>query len=73
MQKILAAMALTFGIVFCVGLLLGPIRVLWLEPGLGPLLTVVLEMPLLLSLVYAASLVAFAAMPALVNRESFLR
>ena len=134
MQKILAAMALYFGIVFCVGFLLGPIRVFWLEPGLGQLLAVVLEMPFLLTamavaarwsprkagmdlgigpliamglgalalvlaadfsvgtwlrgltvlqqiqhfstpqgLLYAASLAAFAAMPALVNRGSLRR
>lgn len=55
MQKILAEMALYFGIVFCVGFLLGPIRVLWLEPRLGALLAVVLEMPLLLTAMAVAA------------------
>ena len=125
-----AAALLYFALVFATGFLLGPVRVLWLEPKLGPFLAVLCEVPFLLAamafaarwvprvvslerepqsliamglgalallqaadivvgvglrgltltaqvaqfatpqgLVYAAALVAFAAMPVLVNRR----
>src|SRR5574338_1423904 len=47
--RILAAAALYFVLVFAVGLLLGPIRVLWLEPVLGPTIAVLCETPLLIA------------------------
>lgn len=47
-MRVVAAAAIYFGIVFAVGLTLGPIRVLWLEPVLGPTLAVLCETPFLL-------------------------
>ena len=128
-MRILISATLYFAIVFGIGLLLGPIRVVWLEPWLGKVTAVLCELPFLLGamilsarsipkriglnknlgslaamgigalvlqqiadfavgiglrglvpseqlaflvtpagLIYVASLVAFAAMPALVNR-----
>lgn len=43
------AAAIYFAIVFAVGFVLGPIRVLWLEPWLGKTLAVLAEMPFLLA------------------------
>lgn len=45
--RVLHAAALYFALVFAVGLMLGPPRVLWLEPWLGKTLAVLLEAPLL--------------------------
>jgi len=45
--RILTASAIYFAIVFAVGLILGPIRVLWIEPWLGATLAVLCEAPLL--------------------------
>jgi hypothetical protein len=47
-MRILRSAALYFIIVFAVGFLLGPIRVLWLEPRLGPTLAALCEAPFLL-------------------------
>ena len=47
--RLLIASGGYFGVVFAVGLLLGPIRVLWLEPWLGATLAVLCEMPFLLA------------------------
>jgi hypothetical protein len=47
-RRILAAATLYFAMVFAVGLVLGPARVLWLEPYLGAPLAVLCETPLLL-------------------------
>lgn len=44
-----------FAIVFGAGFLLGPIRVLLLEPSLGPLSAVALEAPFLLAVMIAAA------------------
>jgi hypothetical protein len=55
MGKIAAATALYFGLVFGTGFLLGPIRVLLLEPRLGAFWAVALEMPLLLIVMVAAA------------------
>jgi len=48
MGKTIVTIALYFGIVFGAGFVLGPIRVLWLEPWLGALASVAIEVPLLL-------------------------
>ncbi len=47
-MKVIISAALYFAIVFAVGFVLGPIRVLWLEPPLGPTLAVLCELPFLL-------------------------
>lgn len=47
-MRILLAALLYFAIVFGVGLLLGPLRVLWLEPWLGRTIAVLCEAPVLL-------------------------
>lgn len=46
--RLLRAAGLYFAVVFAVGLLLGPPRVLWLEPWLGRTLAVLCEAPLLI-------------------------
>jgi hypothetical protein len=54
-MRIAAAAVLYFAVVFGVGFLLGPIRVLWLEPKLGPTGASLCEAPfLLLTMVVAA-------------------
>jgi hypothetical protein len=56
--KLFAAMLLYFAIVFGVGFLLGPIRVILIEPRLGSLAAVLIEVPLLLfAMVIVARLV----------------
>lgn len=47
-RHIVAAAALYFAAVFAVGVVLGPLRVLWLEPLVGPTIAVLCESPLLL-------------------------
>jgi len=47
-QPLLTAAALYFCMVFLVGALLGPLRVLWLEPWAGPTIAVLCEAPLLI-------------------------
>jgi hypothetical protein len=47
-MRIAAAAMLYFAVVFGVGFLLGPIRVLWLEPKLGPTIASLCEAPFLL-------------------------
>jgi hypothetical protein len=47
-QELLTAAALYFCMVFFVGALLGPFRVLWLEPWAGPTIAVLCEAPLLI-------------------------
>ena len=47
-RRVLSAAALYFVLVFAVGLLLGPARVLWLEPWFGRALAVLFEAPLLI-------------------------
>jgi hypothetical protein len=57
-MRIIAAAAPYFLIVFGVGFLLGPIRVLWLEPRLGETVATLCEAPFLLgAIVLAARLV----------------
>lgn len=47
-RRLLSAAAIYFVIVFAVGLILGPMRVLWLEPWLGRTLAVLCEAPFLI-------------------------
>jgi hypothetical protein len=54
MRIVIAAVAY-FAIVFAVGMALGPIRVLWLEPRLGPTLAVLIETPFLLAAMLIAA------------------
>jgi hypothetical protein len=55
MPRALAAAALYFAIVFAVGFILGPVRVLLLEPMVGNTFAVVIEAPFLLAaIVWAA-------------------
>jgi hypothetical protein len=63
--RILAAATLYFLIVFGVGFLLGPIRVFWLEPRIGPLAAVACETPFLL----AATVIAARAAPRVARLE----
>jgi hypothetical protein len=67
-MRIAAAAALYFAIVFSVGFLLGPIRVLWLEPRVGPVLAALSEAPFLL----AAMVVAARWVPRLVKLQQSL-
>ena len=54
-MRIAAAAILYFAIVFGVGLVLGPIRVLWLEPRVGPIVAVLCEAPFLVATMVVAS------------------
>ena len=54
-MRIAAAAALYFAIVFGAGFLLGPIRVLWLEPRVGPLAAVLCETPFILAVIITAA------------------
>jgi hypothetical protein len=54
-MRIAIAAVLYFAIVFGVGLALGPIRVLWLEPRLGATLAVLCEVPFLLAAMLGAA------------------
>jgi hypothetical protein len=54
-MRIVVAALLYFAIVFGVGMALGPIRVLWLEPRLGPTLAVLCEAPFLLAAMLMAA------------------
>ena len=49
------AAAIYFALVFAVGMLLGPPRVLWLEPWLGKTIAVLLEAPLLVAAMWFAA------------------
>jgi hypothetical protein len=54
-MRIVAAALLYCAIVFAVGLVLGPIRVLWLEPAIGPVAAELCEAPFLLAaMIFAA-------------------
>ena len=54
-MQIAAAAALYFAIVFSAGFLLGAIRVLWLEPRVGPIVAVLCEAPCILTVIVAAA------------------
>ena len=62
-MRITQAIFLYFGMVFGVGFLLGPIRVLWLEPRLGPIIATACEAPFLL----IAMLIAARWVPRVLN------
>jgi len=49
------AAAIYFALVFAVGMLLGPPRVLWLEPWFGKTIAVLLEAPLLVGAMWFAA------------------
>lgn len=54
-RRVIVAAAIYFAVVFAVGLLLGPVRVLWIEPWLGATLAILCEAPLLvLAMIFAA-------------------
>jgi hypothetical protein len=55
MKHTLAAAALYFAIVFAVGFLLGPVRVLLLEPLVGITLAVLIEAPVMLAAIIWAA------------------
>jgi hypothetical protein len=54
-MRIAGAALLYFGIAFGTGFVLGPIRVLWLEPQVGPAIAVLCETPFLLAAMALAS------------------
>jgi hypothetical protein len=55
-MRAMSAAVLYFAIVFAVGFALGPIRVFWLEPRIGPVMASFCEAPfLLIAMVVAAS------------------
>src|ERR1700694_34776 len=62
-MRITLAMLFYFGSVFGVGFLLGPIRVLWLEPRFGPIIATACEAPFML----LAILVAARSVPRVLN------
>ncbi|MFN3464583.1 MAG: hypothetical protein ACK4X1_10975 [Terricaulis sp.] len=49
------AAAIYFALVFAAGLLLGPVRVIWIEPWLGNAIAVLLETPFLIAAMWFAS------------------
>ncbi|MBX9746151.1 MAG: hypothetical protein K2X34_04570 [Hyphomonadaceae bacterium] len=51
-SRVVMAAFIYFALVFVVGLALGPIRVLWLEPVLGRTLSVLCETPFLLAAIW---------------------
>jgi hypothetical protein len=61
-MRILTAAAFYFAVVFAAGMLLGPIRVLWIEPRIGPTWATLCESPLLAAvMVWAAGWTPHAA------------
>jgi hypothetical protein len=54
-MRVVSAALLYFAIVFGVGMALGPVRVLWLEPRLGTTLAVLCEAPFLLAAMLVAA------------------
>ena len=62
-MRITLAILLYFGVVFGVGFLLGPMRVLWLEPRFGPIIATACEAPFLLM----AMLIAARRVPRVLN------
>ena len=62
-MRVTLAMLFYFGLVFGTGFLLGPIRVLWLEPRFGPIIATACEAPFLL----IAMLIAARRVPRVVG------
>jgi hypothetical protein len=62
-MRVTLAMLFYFGSVFGVGFLLGPIRVLWLEPRFGPIIATACEAPFML----LAILIAARWVPRILN------
>src|ERR1700730_9202703 len=54
-MRVTLAMLFYFGLVFGTGFLLGPIRVLWLEPRFGPIIATACEAPFLLLAILIAA------------------
>ena len=54
-MRVTLAMLFYFGLVFGVGFLLGPIRVLWLEPRFGPIIATACEAPFMLLAILVAA------------------
>lgn len=54
-MRVTLAMLFYFGLVFGVGFLLGPIRVLWLEPRFGPIIATACEAPFMLLAILIAA------------------
>ena len=54
-MRVMASILLYFAIVFVVGFLLGPVRILVLEPLVGPTLAVACEAPILVAVMIASS------------------
>jgi len=57
-SRVLLAAAIYFALVFAVGMLFGPPRVLWLEPWLGKAFAVLLEAPVLVVAMWFAARLA---------------
>ncbi len=57
-SRLLRASAFYFAIVFAAGLVLGPARVLWLEPWIGGTMAVLCETPLLVAAMWFGARVA---------------
>ena len=53
-MRVTLAMLFYFGLVFGDGFLLGPIRVLWLEPRFGPIIATACEAPFMLLAILVA-------------------
>ena len=54
-MRVTLAMLFYFGLVFGTGFLLGPIRVLWLEPRFGPIIATACEAPFMLLAILVAA------------------
>jgi hypothetical protein len=58
LNRVPHAAAVYFALVFAAGLLLGPVRVIWLEPWLGNAIAVLLEAPFLVAAMWFAAYAA---------------
>jgi hypothetical protein len=54
-MRVTLAMLCYYGLVFGVGFLLGPIRVLWLEPRFGPIIATACEAPFMVLAILVAA------------------